>query len=328
VEYILANSESLEVGCQNTFQRRCKIDGLKPYTEYDVRVTVINQAFKNTTIEMFRTRTAAPPPFQGSLWDIENVTSNSFTIKLVQFDETNGPIEQYIVIARKLERGVSPTIHPSIYTNEDISKAKDGLFVAKIITERDTFGQFVVIRSINASQIRTKRDLTLDEFTLEANTYYTVFIRGITEDGHFQSTLWYTPLFLPEEDETAHKAGINLALIIGGSVGIVVFITLCLVAFYWFYFRTRRRKDKEMKNEEQEKEGSEIYDQLPELSDDDHEKPAHHDPDDKPPPLPPMRNRNSSTMTSSIKDRGQEPVTAQDETSNSDVYVYRTPMKT
>ncbi|XP_066933314.1 uncharacterized protein [Clytia hemisphaerica] len=342
VEYSLANSESLEVGCQNTFQRRCKIDGLKPYTEYDVQVTVRNQAFKNTTVETFRTRTAAPPPFQGSLWDIENVTSNSFTIKLVQFDETNGPIEQYIVIARKLERGVSPTIHPSIYTNEDISKAKDGLFVAKIITERDTFGQFVVIRSINASQIRTKRDLTLDEFTLEANTYYTVFIRGITEDGHFQSTLWYTPLFLPEEDETAHKAGVNLALIIGGSVGIVVFITLCFVAFYWFYFRTRRRKDKEMKNEEQEEEGSEIYDEgsmiynelpeegseiyavLPELSVDDHEKPAHHDPDDKPPPLPP-RDRNSSTMTSSIKDRGQEPVTAQDETSNSDVYVYRTP---
>uniref|UniRef100_A0A7M5XN17 Uncharacterized protein n=2 Tax=Clytia hemisphaerica TaxID=252671 RepID=A0A7M5XN17_9CNID len=261
VEYSLANSESLEVGCQNTFQRRCKIDGLKPYTEYDVQVTVRNQAFKNTTVETFRTRTAAPPPFQGSLWDIENVTSNSFTIKLVQFDETNGPIEQYIVIARKLERGVSPTIHPSIYTNEDISKAKDGLFVAKIITERDTFGQFVVIRSINASQIRTKRDLTLDEFTLEANTYYTVFIRGITEDGHFQSTLWYTPLFLPEEDETAHKAGVNLALIIGGSVGIVVFITLCFVAFYWFYFRTRRRKDKEMKNEEQEEEGSEIYDE-------------------------------------------------------------------
>uniref|UniRef100_A0A7M5XMZ7 Uncharacterized protein n=1 Tax=Clytia hemisphaerica TaxID=252671 RepID=A0A7M5XMZ7_9CNID len=112
VEYSLANSESLEVGCQNTFQRRCKIDGLKPYTEYDVQVTVRNQAFKNTTVETFRTRTA-----------------------------------------------------------------------------------------------------------------------------------------------------VNLALIIGGSVGIVVFITLCFVAFYWFYFRTRRRKDKEMKNEEQEEEGSEIYDE-------------------------------------------------------------------
>ena len=45
-------------------------------------------------------------------------------------------------------------------------------------------------------------ELTLDEFTLQPNTYYTVFIRGVTEDGHYQSTFWYTPVRLSTQVKT------------------------------------------------------------------------------------------------------------------------------
>ena len=39
-------------------------------------------------------------------------------------------------------------------------------------------------------------DITEDQFTLEADTYYTTFIRGETEDGNHQTTTWYTPIRL------------------------------------------------------------------------------------------------------------------------------------
>ena len=48
-------------------------------------------------------------------------------------------------------------------------------------------------------------ELLVDEFSLQPNTHYTVFIRGVTEDGNHQSTLWYTPVRLAAEDETGKE---------------------------------------------------------------------------------------------------------------------------
>jgi len=41
--------------------------------------------------------------------------------------------------------------------------------------------------------------MTVGSYTIEVNIYYTVFVRGLTEDGKFQTTTWYTPIKLDSE---------------------------------------------------------------------------------------------------------------------------------
>ena len=51
------------------------------------------------------------------------------------------------MIAKKLDNSIAPTISTATYSNDDILSEKDGLFVTKIITDRNVFGNIVKIQS-------------------------------------------------------------------------------------------------------------------------------------------------------------------------------------
>ena len=70
------------------------------------------------------------------------------------------------MIAKKLESSVAPTINPSIYSNQDILNGRDGLFVAKVVTDWKLFGKIVEIQSRDATPSRKKRGYTLSDFKI------------------------------------------------------------------------------------------------------------------------------------------------------------------
>ncbi|XP_066915197.1 receptor-type tyrosine-protein phosphatase S-like isoform X5 [Clytia hemisphaerica] len=239
VRYGLANSGSFSLvpACRMTRLRQCKIDGLLAYTDYDVQIEVKNDVHNNVTTLKFKTKTGDPPPFSGNLPapNKDDVTTNSFTVKLIEFDETNGPVKRYIIVAKKLKSSVTPTVDPYTYTEDDINNGNDGLFVVKIITDRALFGTTVTIKSTSTTSKRRRRDITEKSFTLEADTYYTTFIRGETEDGNHRTTTWYTPIRLAAD-------GLGAGAIAGIVVAIVLIVFLIIVLWYCLYYRRNHAK--------------------------------------------------------------------------------------
>ena len=81
------------------------------------------------------------------------------------FHSFNFLFRRYIVVAKKLDGNAVPSKDPATYTSTQIENNEDGLFVAKIITDRAMFGKKITIQSTSGSK-RKRRGIFVVRFVI------------------------------------------------------------------------------------------------------------------------------------------------------------------
>lgn len=233
-----SNSLTPVLACQKIKVTTCTIPQLQAFKNYSIEISVSNSRNTTKTVVMVTTKTGPPPPFSGAVPvpSKDDITTSSFKIRLVEFDEINGPIKEYIVVVKRLSSSSVPSQDPSVYTQKDIEDGKDGIFVAMVVTNRALFGKVVEIKSTSTAAKRKRRAIKVVDFTLEEDTFYTVFVRGVTTDNQFQTTTWYTPIQLASD-------GLDGGAIAGIVVAVILLLFLAAVLWYFLYYKRRHPKE-------------------------------------------------------------------------------------
>jgi len=189
---------------------------------------------------------SVPPPLSGKLPSPTSgdIGEESFQVKLVEFDETYGAIREYIVCVMALSAGDQTKKEPSSYSNADIAANKDGIYVAVRKPGAPAANEDFTIGSNQSKRKRRALSFSANNKALEADTFYSVFIRVYVTDDVYQSTPWYNVV------KTKKASGIEswVWIVIILSVVLVLFVVAFVVTL-WFCCRVKSKLVKNKKSQ-------------------------------------------------------------------------------